>query len=397
MDLQEIDGGAKKADVPCVLCFCHLRWDFVYQRPQHLMSRCQENARVFFFEEPLEGERDEAELRLQFRDDGIMILTPLLPKSLDSKGRIDAQRELLDGFIESYDLHDFIAWYYTPMAFQFSNHLDPDVVVYDCMDELSAFDGAPTELPTYERMLFDYADVVFVGGRTLYNAKLHQHENIHLFPSSVERDHFAIARRPQRDPSDQHSIPHPRIGFFGVLDERLDRNLLREAAELRPDWHFVLIGPVVKIREEDLPRAENIHYLGQKRYEELPIYLANWDVAMLPFAINQSTRFISPTKTLEYLAAGKPVVSTAIRDVVEPYGNLGLVSIATNAQEFCAAIESLLNRPSAKWLEDVDDLLRKGSWDRTFSRMWQEIHRIGTKEADAAAHAVNRQQEAANV
>jgi glycosyltransferase involved in cell wall biosynthesis len=382
--------------VPCVLCFCHLRWDFVYQRPQHLMARCQENARVFFFEEPLESERSQAELRLQLRDDGITILTPMLPKSLDSKGRIDAQRTLLDEFIAAYSINDFVAWYYTPMALQFSDHLEPDVVVYDCMDELSAFDGAPTELPAYERMLFDYADVVFVGGRTLYNAKLHQHGNIHLFPSSVDRDHFAVARRPQRDPADQQAIPHPRIGFFGVLDERLDRNLLREAAELRPDWHFVLIGPVVKIREEDLPRAQNIHYLGQKRYEELPVYLANWDVAMLPFAINSSTQFISPTKTLEYLAAGKPVVSTPIRDVVEPYGNLGLVAIASNAQEFCTAIESLLSRPSAKWLEDVDDLLRKGSWDRTFSRMWQEINRVGAQEADAA-HAVNKQEEAANV
>jgi glycosyltransferase involved in cell wall biosynthesis len=397
MDLQEIDGSEKKADATCVLCFCHLRWDFVYQRPQHLMSRCQQNAKVFFFEEPLEVEHSEAALRLQVRDDGATILTPMLPKSLDSKGRIDVQRELLDGFIEAYDVHDFIAWYYTPMALRFSDHLDPAVVVYDCMDELSAFDGAPTELPTYERMLFDYADVVFVGGRTLYNAKLHQHGNIHLFPSSVDRDHFAVARRRQSDPSDQHAIPHPRIGFFGVLDERLDRELLREAAELRPDWHFVLLGPVVKIREEDLPRAQNIHYLGQKRYEELPIYLANWDVAMLPFAINSSTQFISPTKTLEYLAAGKPVVSTPIRDVVEPYGNLGLVSIATNAQEFCEAIESLLKRPSAKWLEEVDDFLRKGSWDRTFSRMWQEINRVGAQGADAAAHAVNSQQEAANV
>lgn len=397
MDLQEIEDITKGTDVPCVLCFCHLRWDFVYQRPQHLMSRCQVNARVFFFEEPLESERNQAELRLQLRDDGVTILTPILPKSLDSKGRIDAQRELLDGFIEAYDVRDFIAWYYTPMALQFSGHLEPDIVVYDCMDELSAFDGAPTELPKYERMLFDNADVVFVGGRTLYSAKLHQHGNIHLFPSSVDRDHFAVARRPQRDPADQQAIPHPRIGFFGVLDERLDRNLLRQAAELRPDWQFVLIGPVVKIREDDLPRAQNIYYLGQKRYDELPVYLANWDVAMLPFAINQSTRFISPTKTLEYLAAGKPVVSTPIRDVVDPYGNLGLVSIATNAQEFCAAIESLLKPPSAKWLEDVDDFLRKGSWDRTFSRMWQEINRVDALDADAAAHAVNRQQEAANV
>jgi len=397
MDLLELSGIATKTGLPSVLCFCHLRWDFVYQRPQHLMSRCRENARVFFFEEPLESERHQAELRLQLRDDGITVLTPILPKSLDNKGRIDAQRELLDGFLEAYDIRDFIAWYYTPMALQFSGHLEPKVVVYDCMDELSAFDGAPTELPKYERMLFDHADVVFAGGRTLYNAKLHQHENVHLFPSSVDRDHFAVARRPQRDPADQHAIPHPRIGFFGVLDERLDRNLLREAAELRPDWHFVLLGPVVKIREEDLPRAQNIHYLGQKRYDQLPVYLANWDVAMLPFAINQSTQFISPTKTLEYLAAGKPVVSTPIRDVVEPYGNLGLVSIASNAQEFCAAIESLLKPPPAKWLEDVDDFLRKGSWDRTFSRMWQEINRIGAHETDAAAHAVNRQQEAANV
>lgn len=287
----------------------------------------------------------------------------------------DAQRTLLSAYCAERGLNDFIAWYYTPMALRFSDHLFPSVIVYDCMDELSAFQGAPPELIQQEQRLFERADVVFAGGASLYASKRNQHRNVHLFPSSIDREHFASARSPQADPADQAHIPHPRIGFFGVLDERLDRDLLRQVAEQHPRWHFVLVGPIVKISAEDLPHAENLHYVGQKSYAELPSYLANWDVAMLPFARNRSTQFISPTKTPEYLAAGKPVVSTPIQDVVKPYGEMGLVRIGADASEFSAAIEACLQGEGSEWLMKVDRFLAGNSWDKTFEQMWKEIQR----------------------
>jgi UDP-galactopyranose mutase len=261
------------------------------------------------------------------------------------------------------------------MALAFSDHLSPIVTVYDCMDELSAFQGAPPELMEMEDLLFARADVVFTGGASLHETKRRRHNNVHLFPSSIDREHFATARQPLLDASDQASVPYPRIGFYGVLDERLDQQLLDAVAKQNPSWHFILVGPIAKIDPHHLPQSPNIHYLGPKDYKELPQYLANWDVAMLPFAQNASTRFISPTKTPEYLAAGKPVVSTPIQDVVRPYGELGLVDVAGDADAFSAAISACLNRNDEKWLARVDDFISEMSWDRTFKRMWNEIGR----------------------
>jgi glycosyltransferase involved in cell wall biosynthesis len=302
-------------------------------------------------------------------------LTPILPENLGKSASVDLQRQLLDQYLRREGITRFISWYYTPMALEFSWHLSPLLTVYDCMDELSAFQGAPPELIGMENRLFARADVVFAGGPSLYDAKRLQHNNVHLFPSSIDREHFSSARKALPDPVDQATIPHPRIGFFGVLDERFDQQLLAEIAERSPDWHFVLVGPIVKIDPSQLPQAANIHYLGQKSYTELPHYLANWDVSMLPFAQNSSTRFISPTKTPEYLAAGKPVVSTPIRDVVRPYGERELVEIADDADTFCRAIKTCLNRNDQKWLRRVDQFIGTMSWDRTFDDMWSEIAR----------------------
>ena len=194
------------------------------------------------------------------------------------------------------------------------------------------------------------------------------------------------------EPADQAKIPHPRIGFYGVLDERLDRDLLRDLAAAEPDLHFVLIGPVVKIREEDLPRAANLHYLGKKEYAELPLYLAGWDVAMLPFARNASTRFISPTKTPEYLAGGKRVVSTPIQDVVNPYGETGLVKIAASAEAFAAAIRESLEPAEERWTRQVNEFLGRISWDRTFDGMTKAIEdslQVKAALRVAAAHKLS--------
>jgi UDP-galactopyranose mutase len=265
-----------------------------------------------------------------------------------------------------------IAWYYTPMMLLFSQHLEPVVTVYDAMDELSKFKFAPAQLLDLERELLKRADIVFSGGSSLYEAKKDRHANVHCFPSSVDRVHFLKARARQFDPADQEDLPKPRLGFYGVIDERFDTGLLDRIAETRPDWSFVIIGPVVKISEDELPRRANIHYLGPKTYAELPAYLSGWDVALMPFAMNESTQFISPTKTPEYLAGGKPVVSTPIKDVVRHYGHLEGVKIASTPEEFVAASEAALelsNERGGTWLAEADLMLSATSWDTTQARM----------------------------
>lgn len=359
-----------------LICLSHLRWDFVYQRPQHLLSRCAKDRRVFFVEEPIYG-AGPLRLDVSQREDKLYVVVPHLPEGLLSEVAVEAiQQALVDRLIAEHAITDYVLWYYTPMALGWTRHLKPQAIVFDCMDELSAFKFAPRSLREREAELLARADVVFTGGQSLYEAKRDKHPNIHAFPSSIEREHFAQARELKDEPADQAAIPHPRMGFFGVVDERFDTQLLDQIAEARPDWHLVIIGPVVKIDENDLPRRANIHYLGGKSYKELPAYLAGWDVAALFFARNEHTRYISPTKTPEYLAAGKPVVSTSIRDVVRPYGELGLVRIADDAAEFVrAAAEIGMDEFVADdaWLARVDEHLAKNSWDQTWARMAAHI------------------------
>ncbi|HEU4535304.1 MAG TPA: glycosyltransferase, partial [Polyangiaceae bacterium] len=295
-----------------LVCLSHLRWDFVYQRPQHLLSRCARERRVFFFEEPVHGE-GPARLEVSERPGGVRVCVPRLPAGASDGDAERLQSAMLREMLRVQAVREHVAWYYTPMALAFSGALRPLATVYDCMDELSAFKGAPPALVTRERELLRRADLVFTGGRSLYEAKRSTHPNVHAFPSAVEVEHFAKARRRPPAPADQAALPGPRLGFFGVIDERMDLALLEGVARARPHWHIVMVGPVVKIDEADLPRLPNVHFLGPKSYAELPGYVAGWDVALLPFAKNESTRFISPTKTPEYLAAGRPVVSTSIR------------------------------------------------------------------------------------
>ncbi|HEY2289106.1 MAG TPA: glycosyltransferase [Thermoanaerobaculia bacterium] len=362
------------APKPDLVCLSHLRWDFVYQRPQHLMSRFARDRRVFFFEEPI-FEDGPARLDVGERPGGVRVAVPRLPHGLPPEEVEAAQRDLLQGMLADHGVSDYLLWYYTPMALGFSAGLAPAAVVYDCMDELSLFRGAPPALLERERRLLEIADLVFTGGQSLYEAKRERHPSVHAFPSSIDAEHFGRARRPAPEPADQAAIPRPRLGYFGVIDERIDLDLLAAAAGARPDWQWVMIGPVVKIDPETLPRRSNLHYLGMKAYDELPSYLAGWDAALMPFAANESTRFISPTKTPEYLAGGRPVVSTPIRDVVRPYGELALVEIAADPEAFVAAAERSMRRlgegsPEREaWLVQVDEFLSRGSWSRTFRHM----------------------------
>lgn len=353
-----------------LVCFSHLPWKFVYQRPQHLISRFTKKYDVYYIEECTYNNEEDGYTK-SISKENVTIVVPNLNNNGISKFS-DAQRieHILKALFDEHDIKSYIFWYYTPMALAYTTSFTPEATIYDCMDELSAFKFAPPQLKILEQELFKKADIVFTGGNNLYNAKKSQHRNIYSFPSSIDKAHFKQARDHKDEVHDQTNIPHPRLGFYGVIDERFDIELIRQAADARPDWQFVLIGPIIKIDADTLPQNKNIHYLGAKTYDELPAYLSGWDIALIPFAINESTKYISPTKTPEYLAGGKPVISTAIVDVVNPYKELGLVHIVHNAEDLVhIATLELSVTDKSQWLTNVDEFLGNISWDATWGRM----------------------------
>ena len=382
-----------------LICFSHLRWSFVWQRPQHLLTRLATSVDVIVVEEP-ETSPDAASpsLRVSEANDGLTVLTPVFPQSLDvGWGFNDASNSVIAGllteFLASRDLDGpdrrIATWYYTPMALgAFPDSIRVDIAVYDVMDELANFKGAPADIKAREQAMFDHADVVFTGGPSLYESRVHRHANIHCLPSGVEASHFATARLISELPSDLTSLPRPIIGFYGVIDERLDLELLEAVAERRPDWSIVLIGPVVKIDESDLPLRPNLYYLGKRDYAELPAYLAGFDVAILPFAINEATRFISPTKTLEYLAGGAPIVSTPIVDVVSLYGDV--VAIADDVDAFVEATAGRLAESQAdrtRRRKRAAEILVQHEWNAIVGRMMTEIESAARFGAGVASQS----------
>lgn len=364
-------------NTPCetsdLLVFSHLRWDFVFQRPQHLLTRHAKYRRVFYFEEPVFGMTEIPRIHLRETSEGVQVVVPYLPNDIKPADVEPAMKDLVDDLLFEENLTEYSLWYYTPMALSFSTHLKPICTIFDCMDELSLFRDAPQSLIDKEAELLKLADVVFTGGYSLFEAKKESHHNIHPFPSSIDYAHFSQGRLQLVEPDDQVNIPHPRIGFYGVIDERFDLALLSRMAELKPEYQFIIIGPVTKIDPSELPQRANIHYLGKKDYHILPLYLAGWDCAMMPFALNDSTKFISPTKTPEFLASGRPVVSSAIRDVVSSYGENKLVHIASSPEEFLLCMEKAMSERASdpQWLEKVDSFLVENSWDITFEKMAQ--------------------------
>jgi hypothetical protein len=354
-----------------LICFCHIRWDFVYQRPQHLLNRFAFYNRVFVIEEPFFNQNENKVVIHKSADDiNLWVVKLSVKTSPDVVESFEVLKDLIFQMATTENIGRYLLWYYSPMALKYSDHLKPAIIIYDAMDELTAFKFAPPELKDLESVLLSKADLVFTGGQSLYEAKKHLHHNIHAFPSSIDKAHFGKARINTEEPDDQKQIPHPRLGFYGVIDERFDISLIDEITDLKPDWHFVLIGPVVKIDPELLPKKPNIHYLGPKSYDDLPVYLSGWDIATLPFAVNESTKFISPTKTPEYLAGGKQVISTSITDVVNPYGQQDLVKIADTADEFIAAANRILASDDNKlWLQRTDEFLSKNSWNETWHHM----------------------------
>ena len=362
---------------PALICFSHLRWDFVWQRPQHLMSRFAESHRLFIWEEAIPTDHHLPYLEFHaFEGTSVQSIRPRLPAQWSVQRKDRALAGLLDQMMALAGIRRPVLWFYTPMMWPIARHVDAAAVVYDCMDELSAFRFAPPGLAANEAALMKAADVVFTGGQSIFEAKAGRHGNIHVFPSAVDTSHFANARAALAEPADQAALPGPRLGFYGVIDERLDLGLIAALAKARPQWSIVMIGPLAKIGPEDLPRAPNIHWLGQRGYDQLPAYLSGWDVALMPFAMNEATRFISPTKTPEYLAGGVQVVSTPVPDVVRQYGDLGAVRIAPDAARFIQACEQILAGQGLAWREAADRMLADQSWDNTFRQMQSHLDRV---------------------
>ncbi|MFO0950742.1 MAG: glycosyltransferase [Isosphaeraceae bacterium] len=375
---------------PTLIVFSHLRWDFVFQRPQHLMSRLAATRKVVFVEEPVRSADPAARWEIRTPLPGVTVCQPVLPGEAAgfSESCLEPLRPMIRQLVAEQAGEEYDVWFYTPMALPFAEGLSPRVTVYDKMDDLASFKFAPPSLREREAALLEQADVVFTGGPSLYRATADRHPNCHCFPSSVDAAHFASAAGPLPEPPGQSEIPGPRLGYFGVIDERMDLDLIDAAAASRPDWQFVLVGPVVKIDPAELPLRPNIFYLGQQRYEDLPRFLAGWDVALLPFARNEATRMISPTKVLEYMAAGKPVVSTRIADIVDPYG--GIVGLGDEPVEFLAACEAALGEPAdvrEKRLEKYRGVLSRTSWNATAKLMADRIEEAAARPESPGALA----------
>lgn len=348
-----------------MIVFSHLRWDFVYQRPQHLISRISNSYKTLFIEEPVPpGEYDTIGFDLEVISKNLTVLKP----RVDS---IDDIRLILNRL---HINQSKLVWFYSPSFLPLLDTISADAIIYDCMDELSLFKGAPENLRKQEQKLLAMADLVLTGGVSLFESKSRFSDAIHCFPSSVDFPHFASAQNSIPIPPDMKNIKKPVIGYIGVIDERIEMNLLLESAKLLPEYDFVMIGPLAKITENDLAKAENIHYLGMKDYDDLPNYLKAFHIAMMPFALNDSTRLISPTKTLEYMAAGKPIISTGIRDVVRQYAYC--IPIVNSAETFKNAVKNMESSDQNKRMEDYREVLEKTSWDNTASEMIKLIKEV---------------------
>lgn len=363
-----------------LVCISHLRWDFVWQRPQHLLTRFAQDYTVYFVEEPIatpEIETPTLEVFPAQNASNITIIRLRQPVSEPhwighghAESQANYERLLLSFFKDNgVNITNCILWLYTPMAAPFVDAIPHDILIFDAMDQLSAFLGAPPELIAQEKALLPRADLVFTGGVSLYDAKKPFNANTYCFPSGVDVAHYAQAEKKDtfERPQELAALNGPILGFFGVIDERIDLPLLDAVAKARPDWPIVMIGPVVKIDPAHLPQHPNLHYLGGREYKDLPRYLAHFDVAIMPFALNESTRYISPTKTLEYMAAHKPVVSTPIHDVISLYG--AVVRIADSAQAFITHVEDALNEPASARRADEDRLLAEHTWDHIATEM----------------------------
>jgi glycosyltransferase involved in cell wall biosynthesis len=356
-----------------VIVHCHLRWEGVWQRPQQILSRIARGRPVVFVEEPVflpDGERPH--LRV-YEEQGVTVAQPHVPPQAEDLPRVSAEnrkivRELVAPLLADSRWSGGVRWHYAPMAVYMRDLGNCHTVVYDCMDELSAFKGAPPELVDRERELMAEAHVMFTGGLSMWLNKREHHPNCHRFDSGVDVEHFQRAVAPETPvPADARDLPGPVIGYYGVIDERMDYEAVRALSRAFPGGTVLLVGPVTKVDPAELPQAENIRYTGQRSYAELPGYLKAFDVALVPFADNPATRFLSPTKTLEYFAGLKPVVSSPVKDVVENYADI--VRLARSPEEYVAAVREALAADNAERARRGLEKAREKTWDAIVAEM----------------------------
>jgi glycosyltransferase involved in cell wall biosynthesis len=370
---------------PAIVCLAHLGWDFVWQRPQQILSRIARDYPVMYVHEPALGSTADGEPQLTqvAADHNVTAWQPMYPdrgeeleRWRENYAKLVCDRLIAQGWARQsgsglVPTRRLIVWFYTPAPVYMLDYLPADLVVYDVMDELANFKGAATTLPEREALLLARADLVFTGGRSLYAARKDRHLHVYCFPSGVDARHFAQALEADLPVAAEIAdLPHPTLGYYGVIDERMDCALLGSLAEQHPDWSIVIVGPIVKIEPSDLPRASNLHYIGQQSYAQLPTFLKGFDVCIMPFAINDATRYISPTKTLEFMAAHKPIVSTPVPDVVENWGQV--IRIGADAPSFGAAVTNALRETKAQRLARLASEIRiigEHSWDSIAGHM----------------------------
>jgi beta-glucosidase/6-phospho-beta-glucosidase/beta-galactosidase/glycosyltransferase involved in cell wall biosynthesis len=377
---------SKSTDRYGIVVFSHLRWGFVWQRPQQFLSRFAKKHSVLFIEEPFfdRQEHDEPELQFHLVMPNVTVACPHLAPSWNTNPNLpDLLRKFAHQAIkdmnESGEFDKPLLWYYSPMDSSWSlGHFENRGIVYDSMDELSQFTGAPPSLIANEKRLMDHSDVVFTGGYELYLKKKQQHPNVHFFGCGVEYEHFSQAGDPNTSiPPDIDFMNRPILGWFGVVDERVDYNMVGEMARMRPEWSFAMVGPVVKVDPNLLPHFPNLYWLGGRDYSVLPNYCRAFDVNMMCFAINAATQFINPTKALEYLATGKPVVSTPVKDVVTQYSDT--VEIVKTAEEFVLAAERAMKTPDTARIARGVEKAKQSSWESTVTTMQDIIKKAIVK------------------
>lgn len=341
----------------------HLRWDGVRQRPQHILSRIAKHVPVVVIEEPQQGNTDRDDV-LRYDSDNITAIRPLRrrgwsPPFVDVRAIATARALVGDGPAG--------VWLYTPMMLELADAFDAAPLVYDCMDELAAFDFAPAGMAERDLRLVERADMVFTGGRSLYERRKSAGDKVRAYPSGVEFERFRADVAPHPLPAELRS---PVFCYAGVIDERIDVECIVALADAFPQGNIVMIGPVVKIDARTLPQRTNVHFTGAQPYASLPSFLAGCDVAIMPFARNRATENISPTKTLEYFAASRPVVSTRVADVVAAYGDI--VYLADGPQAFVQAARSALAGDPVR-IERGLAAAREQTWDAIAGRMWNDL------------------------
>ena len=362
----------------------HLRWNFVWQRPQQILSRLARDHRILFIEEPLDT-LTAASLELSEPYPNVVRAVPLLPRAaqLSVEQQYDLilpilRRALREEPLLAGRFERFVQWFYSPMPAPCTlTRLDAAAVVYDCMDELASFRYAPADIAQREQLLLTQADVVFTGGYQLYQAKSQHHANVHFYGCGVDVQHFGQARSDALAVPDEIAhLPKPVLGYFGVVDERLDYDLLALLAASFPHASIVMVGPLAKVDTEQLAHAANIHWLGQRAYAELPALVKGFDVCLMPFAMNAATRYINPTKTLEYMAAGKPIVSTAVPDVVRNF--TPIVAVAHSAHEFVAEVADALRQTDGAQIQQGIARAEGAGWDTIVASMRAHISQVLT-------------------